>query len=83
MGSTSSDNQIDLFAAAHQLRAVRTACRRFLLLWGMSPVKGSAASRQNLAIVETCDDPDTLLRAISNPENKDWSILYRGDVLDD
>jgi hypothetical protein len=88
MGSTSSDHPVDLFAAAQQLRTVRVACRRFLMLWAMSPSKrlaneSTSASRQNLSAGSGHDDPEALLRAISDPENRDWSFLYRGDVLDD
>jgi hypothetical protein len=79
-----SDNQIDLLAAAQRLRTVRTACRRFLMLWAMSPAKGSQArDSKNLPLHAVTDDPEALLRAMSDPQNHDWSLLYRGSVLDD
>jgi hypothetical protein len=79
MARAQSDNPADLFTAAQRLRTVRTACRRFLLLWAMSPGKG----RQNFKSDGVADDPETLLRAMSDPQNHDWSLLYRGSVLDD
>ena len=83
-----SDNQIDLLAAAERLRTVRTACRRFLMLWAMSPAKGSPDGTINNpshggATGGVADDPEALLRAMSDPQNRDWSLLYRGSVLDD
>ena len=79
-----SDHQIDLLAAAQRLRTVRTACRRFLMLWAMSPAKGSQLrDSKNLALNGVTDDPEALLRAMSDPQNHDWSLLYRGSVLDD
>jgi hypothetical protein len=79
MVPTPSDNQLGLFAAAQRLRTVRTACRRFLMLWAMSPKK----NRPNLKLDSAFNDPEALLRAMSDPQNHDWSLLYRGSVLDD
>jgi hypothetical protein len=87
----SADIPIDLFSAARRLQRVRMACRRFMLLWAMSPPK----VRQDLALENalnneadnapdaTSDEAEALLRAISDPSNRDWSLLYRGSVLDD
>jgi hypothetical protein len=84
MVPTKSDNSPDLIIAAQRLRDVRTACRRFLMLWAMSPAKEAQARiRQASTSDKATDDPEALLRALSNPKNRDWSLLYRGDVLDD
>ena len=84
MVHTELENSQELIAAAKRLRAVRTACRRFLMLWAMSPAKaGLADSHDALALAQALDDPEALLRIISDPKNRDWSLLYRGTVLDD
>jgi hypothetical protein len=76
-----SDNRIDLVTAAERLRNVRTACRRFLMLWAMSPAKGTRDDR--VLANAPLDDPETLLRDVSDPQNRDWSFLFRGSVMDD
>jgi len=84
MVPTRSDNALDLIAAAQRLRIARTACRRFLMLWAMSPAKDiSGIGRQTLTSTNVVDDPEAMLRALSDPQNHDWSLLYRGSVLDD
>ena len=84
MALPQSDNRLDLVSAAERLRTVRTACRRFLMLWAMSPAKGNQDRALNVRqIQDTLDDPEALLRAISDPQNRDWSFLFRGSVLDD
>jgi hypothetical protein len=84
MVPTDTESSEDMIAAAQRLRAVRTACRRFLMLWAMSPAKASSSDCYNdHTLTDQIDDPDALLRAISDPQNRDWSLLYRGSVLDD
>jgi hypothetical protein len=84
MVPTEIKNSEELIAAAKRLRTVRTACRRFLMLWAMSPAKaGIADSQDAIALAQALDDPQALLRFISDPQNRDWSFLYRGSVLDD
>ncbi len=79
-----ADRSIDLFSTAERLRLARTACRRFLMLWAMSPEKGiTAADREILKFDGQVVDPEALLQSISDPQNRDWSFLYRGSVLDD
>lgn len=56
-----------MLATAKRLRAARTACRRFLMLWVMQ--RNAAPSRNE--------------KALSDPSNHDWSLLYLGSVLDD
>ena len=84
MVQTDMQSPEELIAAAQRLRAVRTACRRFLMLWAMSPEKAcSADSYADLTIADGVDDPETLLRAMSDPQNQDWSLLFRGHGMDD
>jgi hypothetical protein len=84
MVPTHTEKSEDLLAAAQRLRTVRTACRRFLMLWAMSPAKaGLSDSHDALALAQALDDPEALLRIMSDPKNRDWSLLYRGSVLDD
>jgi hypothetical protein len=84
MVPTHADRSLDLFTTAERLRTVRTACRRFLMLWAMSPAKdGPSPAAKNLKFDNGPDDPETLLRAMSDPQNRDWSLLYRGSILDD
>jgi hypothetical protein len=59
-----------LVSTAKRLREARTACRQFLALWTM----------QQSAISALEHDRDDEL---SDPMNHDWTILYRGSVLDD
>ncbi len=64
----------DLAATAERLRVVKQACQHFLALWATdrmwAPVMGIPESAST-------DDP------IADPMNRDWSLLYRGSVLDD
>jgi hypothetical protein len=54
------------------------------MLWAMSPSTGIPAKQwQQLNVDGAQDDPEALLRAMSDPQNRDWSFLYRGSVLDD
>ncbi len=59
---------------------VRTACRRFLMLWAMSPSRSypaDAGEKLNF------DNPEALLKSALNPREYDLSFLYRGSNLDD
>jgi hypothetical protein len=58
-----------LVAVADRLRTARKACRQFLALWAMQ--RGA-----QIAVADRDDD-------VSDPMNHDWSLLYRGSVLDD
>jgi hypothetical protein len=83
----SADIPIDLFTTAARLQRVRTACRRFLLLWAMSPAKARQDAALDHALEgvpdDTFEDPEAMLRAMKDFQNHDWSLLYRGSVLDD
>jgi hypothetical protein len=84
MVPTPADPTIDLLSTAERLRQVRTACRRFLMLWAMSPASEfTPTAWENLKLNGVVDDPEALLRSISKSHNKDWSFLFRGSVLDD
>jgi hypothetical protein len=67
----------NLFNAANRLRDVKNASRLFFALWALqkSPTDHATA----LAESDGVGDSD----AIADPNNHDWSLLYRGDVLDD
>jgi hypothetical protein len=58
-----------LVSTAKRLRKARTACRQFLALW---TIQQSAIFAQQ--------DRD---KQLADPMNHDWTILYRGSVLDD
>ncbi|HVT89559.1 MAG TPA: hypothetical protein VHD56_11950 [Tepidisphaeraceae bacterium] len=63
----------DIVATAKQLRATRAACRQFLLLWAMD----GANPQQRQSRFDLIDS-----QAVE-PSERDWSILYRGSILDD
>jgi hypothetical protein len=60
----------ELVSTAKRLRTTRIACRQFLALWAMQ--RGAAFA-----------DRDRNDEELADPMNHDWSILYRGSVLDD
>jgi hypothetical protein len=62
-----------LVQVADQLRKIRAMQRSFLTLWAVD----DAARRKADPL-----DPASR-RALADPYNRDWSILYRGSVLDD
>jgi hypothetical protein len=62
----------ELVATAKRLRAARAACRHFLTMWALD----QAAAR-------ICDGSKQVEAALADPQDHDWSILYRGSVLDD
>jgi hypothetical protein len=69
----------DWLDAAERLRTVRRACWSFLDLWTLSRLaKPHPAIDRVAADVQSPNDS-----ALSDPKNHDWSILYRGSVLDD
>jgi hypothetical protein len=70
---TDSSGCVDqLVEMAQRLRKVRAASRQFLALWALERALRDAPS----------DDPG-LQALLSDPENHDWSLLYKGSVLDD
>ncbi|MGA3066324.1 MAG: hypothetical protein ABSF29_05700 [Tepidisphaeraceae bacterium] len=65
-------------AAAHRLRMARQACSIFLDCWTASRVAADPQAVQRMA-----QDLAAIDAALADPENHDWSMLYRGSVLDD
>jgi hypothetical protein len=63
---------------AQRLRAVRTATRIFLDCWLASRLSDHANGVERVAAdVSAADD------ALADPANHDWSLMYRGNILDD
>jgi hypothetical protein len=61
-----------LVEMAQRLRRVRAASRQFLALWALEQALRNAPP------------PGTGLETLlSDPDNHDWSLLYKGSVLDD
>ena len=65
-------------AAAHRLRMARQACWIFLDCWAASRLAADSEAVQRMA-----QDLAAADAAIADPDNHDWSMLYRGSVLDD
>jgi hypothetical protein len=65
---------------ARRLREVRQACLQFLDRWAIGHLLSDAPALDRVAgdILQAQTDA-----AIADPANRDWSILYRGSVLDD
>src|SRR5262245_10285774 len=61
-----------IVSAAKRLRAVRKACRQFLLMWAFE--QGKMRGRPGGQMAD---------EALADPANHDWTLLYRGSVLDD
>lgn len=65
----------DLAATARRLRKVKDAYRDFLVLWALDSM---AADRGTMARLSA-----DVEAAIADPHDHNWSLLYRGSVLDD
>jgi hypothetical protein len=65
---------------ARRLREVRQACLQFLDRWAIGHLLSDAPALDRVAGDIRHAQTEA---AIADPANKDWSILYRGDVLDD
>jgi hypothetical protein len=66
-------------STAQRLRKVRGACLTFLDRWAVSQLLSDAPALDRVAY-----DIETRTQAeIADPKNKNWSVLYRGSVLDD
>jgi hypothetical protein len=64
---------------ARRLRQVRRACLLFLDRWAIGHLLTDDPALDRVAgDVQAQTDA-----AIADPANRDWSILYRGSVLDD
>jgi hypothetical protein len=65
---------------ARKLREVREACLQFLDRWAIGHLVADEPAMDRVAgdVMKTQAE-----EAIADPKNRDWSILYRGSVLDD
>jgi hypothetical protein len=72
----------DLAATAERLRVVKQASQHFLTLWALDHLLSRPDSIKHLRANVKNSNPK-LDAAISDPLNHDWSLLYRGSVLDD
>jgi hypothetical protein len=64
---------------ARRLRSVRRACLQFLDRWAISHLLSDASALDRVAgDVQAQTDA-----AIADHANRDWTVLYRGSVLDD
>ena len=64
----------DLAATAERLREVKQATRRFLLLWAQDTARDRNGESDETSKIEA---------ELADFKNHDWSLLYRGSVLDD
>jgi hypothetical protein len=65
----------ELAAMAERLRKVKQSYEHFLALWALDRLL-----TRPVAIDRFQAD---INNAIDDPHNRDWSMMYRGDVLDD
>src|SRR5271165_2953044 len=65
---------------ARRLRDVRRACLNFLDRWAVGALLNDAPALDRVAIDIRQARTEA---AIADPANRDWSILYRGSLLDD
>jgi hypothetical protein len=72
----------DLAATAERLRIVKHASQHFLTLWALDHLLTRPGAIQRLQS-HVKNGNATVDAAISDPLNHDWSLLYRGSVLDD
>lgn len=70
----------ELVMAAERLRQVRKAHERFLALWATECLMNRREALEQMA-EDTCEhEPET---SVADPFNRDWTLLYRGSILDD
>ena len=69
----------ELSAAAKSLREVKEAYRNFLVLWALDRLAASPEAMNRVA----ADMQRQSEEALANPYDHNWSLLYRGNVLDD
>ena len=75
----------DLAATAERLRIVKQASQHFLTLWALHHLltRPRAIQRLRANVKNSGSALSALDAALSDPLNHDWSLLYRGSVLDD
>lgn len=68
----------EIVSTAKRLRAVRRASDQFLTLWALDCMfKQEGLFNRGAADLTQNED------AVADPGNHDWSLLYRGSILDD
>jgi hypothetical protein len=70
----------DLAAMARRLRQVKEAYRNFLVLWALDGMAADPAAMERMAADVSANDAEA---ALADPHDHNWSLLYRGSVLDD
>jgi hypothetical protein len=75
----SNRRQPQWLLTAHRLREVRHACLDFLDRWAVNQLTSDAPAFDRFA----ADVHARTEAALADPDNHDWSLLYRGSVLDD
>jgi hypothetical protein len=79
MMSQLTQSEPNWLETARRLRDVRKACLHFLDRWAIGHLLSDASALDRVA-----GDVHTQTEAaIADPANRDWTILYRGSVLDD
>ena len=81
MESAPSADSPDIVELSNRLRTVRTACRRFILLWAMS--RAEATKQINDGAREEDGDVGQMLDGFKNSSDPDWSFLYPLTDCDD
>ena len=64
-----------LAETAYRLRIVRRAQSQFLRLWAMERLRQPRRS--------TPEVPAEVQKRLVDPFDRDWTLMYRGDVLDE
>lgn len=70
----------DLVETAERLRQVRKAQERFLALWAAECLMSRREALEKVAADVGQQGHDS---SLSDPFNHDWSLLYKGSILDD
>jgi hypothetical protein len=68
---------------AQRLRQVRHASRDFLVLWAYEQLAGDSQAMKRIAGDVAQIPGASADAALADPYDHNWSILYRGSVLDD
>ena len=68
-----------LATAARNLREVKEAYRNFLVLWALDRMIADSDAMARVA----ADLRRQADQALADPHDHNWSLLYRGSVLDD
>ena len=74
---------LTLGKVAQRLRQVRQASRDFLVLWAFEQLVRDSQAMKRVASDVDQTPGNTADAALADPYDHNWSILYRGSVLDD